>query len=91
MCLVLPARVLETNGQTAEVELHGGMRATASLELRPEVAAGQYVMVDRGLVLEVIAPEEVESILALYDEIGQLLLDADSAPALASVQGGERA
>ena len=25
MCLVLPARVLRVNGETADVELHGGM------------------------------------------------------------------
>ena len=91
MCLVLPAKVLAVNGQTAEVELHGGPRATVSLAVQPDVQAGQYVMVDRGLVLSAIEPDEVEAILAMYDEIGQMLAEADSAPDLASVQGGDRA
>jgi len=91
MCLVLPAKVLETHAETAEVELHGGMRATVSLAVTPDVTVGQYVMVDRGLILSVIEPDEVEAILAMYDEIGQMLMEADSAPELAWAQGGERA
>ncbi|MFN8633078.1 MAG: HypC/HybG/HupF family hydrogenase formation chaperone [Chloroflexota bacterium] len=91
MCLVLPARVLEVHGETAEVELHGGMLTTVSLAIRPDVTAGQYVMVDRGLVLEVIAPEEVEALLALYDEMGQMLTESDLAPEPARVQGDARA
>jgi hydrogenase expression/formation protein HypC len=91
MCLVLPAKVLEVNGQSAEVELHGGMRATVSLAVQPDVLVGQYVMVDRGLILSVIEPDEVEAILAMYDEIGQMLAEADAAPDLAWVQGGDRA
>jgi len=79
MCLVLPARVLAVNGQEAEVELYGGLRASVSLVLRPGVEVGQYVMVDRGLVLEVIEPAEAEAILAMYDEIGELIAAEESA------------
>jgi len=90
MCLVLPARVLAVNGETADVELHGGMAATVSLAVRPDLQVGQYVMVDRGLVLEVIEPAEVEAILAMYDEIGQMLAEADTAvPDFASAEGGK--
>jgi hydrogenase expression/formation protein HypC len=91
MCLVLPAKILEVNGQSAEVELHGGMRASVSLSVTPHAAVGQYVMVDRGLVIQVIEPGEVEAILAMYDEIGRLLAEADSAQEPAWIQGGERA
>lgn len=79
MCLVLPARVVAVNGDEAEVELYGGMLATASLALRPEVAVGQYVMVDRGLVLEIIEADEAAAILTMYEEIGEMLADADAA------------
>ncbi|MCC6178729.1 MAG: HypC/HybG/HupF family hydrogenase formation chaperone [Chloroflexi bacterium] len=72
MCLVLPARVLAVNGAAADIELYGGMRATVSLAVCPDVEVGQYVLVDRGLVLEVIAPDEAEAILAMYEEIGQM-------------------
>jgi hydrogenase expression/formation protein HypC len=91
MCLVLPAKMLAVHGATADVELYGGMQATVSLAVQPEVAVGQYVMVDRGLVLSVIESEEVETILAMYDEIGQLLAEADSTPDLAAMFGGDHA
>jgi hydrogenase expression/formation protein HypC len=79
MCLVLPARVLGVEGQSAEVELYGGMRATASLILRPNAAVGDYVIVDRGMVLEVIEPAEAEALLAMYAEIGDLLAAEEDA------------
>lgn len=91
MCLVLPAKVLAVHGQTADVELYGGMQATVSLAVQPDVAIGEYVMVDRGLVLSVIEPDEVETILAMYEEIGQLLTEADSAPDLDAMFGGDHA
>ncbi len=77
MCLVLPSRVVSVDGQQAEVELPGGMRAVVGLALHPDVAVGQYVMVDRGHVLEVIEPAEAEAILAMYQQIGDLLAEAD--------------
>ena len=79
MCLVLPARVIAVNGEEAELELHGGMRVNANISLKPEVVVGQFVLMDRGLVLEIIEPAEAEAIIAMYEEIGQLLDDADSA------------
>jgi len=77
MCLVLPARVVAVQGDEAEIELLGGSRASASLALRPETAVGQYVVVDRGLVLEIIEADEAETILAMYAEIGDLLAADD--------------
>ncbi len=79
MCLVLPALVIAVNGQEATVELHGGMQATANLTLRPNVAVGQFVMVDRGMVLEIIEAAEAAAIIAMYEEIGELLEAADGA------------
>ena len=91
MCLVLPAKVLAVRGQEADVEFHGGMQATVSLAVKPDVVIGQYVMVDRGIVLSVIEPDEVEAILAMYDEMGQSLAEADAAPDLARTRGDDGA
>jgi hydrogenase expression/formation protein HypC len=91
MCLVLPARVLAVNGQQAEVELVDGMRATVSLALKPEAAVGQYVVVDRGLVLEIIEAAEAEAILKLYEEIGQMWDEVDAAALLGESAGTESA
>jgi hydrogenase assembly chaperone HypC/HupF len=75
MCLILPAKVIAVDGPRAEVELHGGGRATVGCDLVQNVAAGDFVLVDRGLVLQVIAPAEAEAILAMYAEIGELLAE----------------
>ncbi|MCC7105587.1 MAG: HypC/HybG/HupF family hydrogenase formation chaperone [Chloroflexi bacterium] len=87
MCLILPARLLLIDGDEAVVELHGGMQARASLVLQPEASAGQYALVDRGLVLELIDEAEARAIVAMYDEIGNLLADAESAEALLGGEG----
>ncbi len=79
MCQILPARVVGVNGQEAQIELHGGMLTRASLALHPEVTVGQYVLFDRGVVLEVLEPAEAAAIIAMYEEIGQLLEEADAA------------
>ena len=77
MCLKLPARVISVDGLQAEVEMFGGMRITADTTLRPDVSAAQYVLVDRGLVIEIIDADEADAILAMYEEIGQMLAEAD--------------
>jgi hydrogenase assembly chaperone HypC/HupF len=87
MCLVLPARVVAVHADEVEIELPGGMRARAGLTLCPAVAVGQYVLVDRGLALKVIESAEAEAILALYDEIGQLL-EAEGEGGLALTPAG---
>jgi hydrogenase assembly chaperone HypC/HupF len=73
VCLVLPARVLSSAAQTAEIELYDGQRIVASTELTPEIKPGQYVLVDRGMVLRAIEPEEADAILAIYAEMADLL------------------
>jgi hydrogenase assembly chaperone HypC/HupF len=78
MCLVLPSRVTSVDGTNVEVELADGERVRVSGELRPDVAVGDYVLVDRGLVVETIAADEAQAILSMYAEIGALLEAEDA-------------
>lgn len=78
MCQILPARVIGIEGERADIELHGGVRATASCVLHSDLAIGDHVLVDRGIVLEKIAPEEAGAIVAIYAEINELLSEADA-------------
>jgi hydrogenase maturation factor len=57
--------------QAAEVmvELNDGQQMLASNLLSHEVAVGDYVLVDRGLVIQAISAAEAEAILALYAEM----------------------
>jgi hydrogenase assembly chaperone HypC/HupF len=78
MCLVLPSRVVAVLDKRVEVELADGQRAFVNAELKPDLRVGDYVLVDRGLVIETIAAEEAKAILQMYAEIGDLL-DAEDA------------
>jgi hydrogenase maturation factor len=70
--------VVAIDGENAQVELHGGLRATASCVLHSDLAAGDHVLVDRGIVLKKVEPEEAAAIVAIYAEIGELMKDVDA-------------
>jgi hydrogenase assembly chaperone HypC/HupF len=82
MCLVLPSRVVALSAKAAEVEveveLANGQRAVVDASLKPDLAIGDYVLVDRGVVIETIGPEEAQAILSMYREIGELLEAEDA-------------
>ena len=70
MCIPLVARVCAVDAERAEVELlSGGSLARVNSALYPEVCPGQHVLVDRGLIIELIEPEQAESLLAFYAEL----------------------
>ena len=79
MCLVLTARVLSVDGDRAEIEQPGSQRATVNCALWPEVEPGDYVLVDRGLIIERIEAAEAAAIMKIYAEIGDLLEGVDEA------------
>jgi hydrogenase expression/formation protein HypC len=56
----------------ADVELADGQRTTASIVLTPEVSVGDYVLLDRGFVIQTISADEAQTIMALYDEMSSL-------------------
>lgn len=78
MCQILPARVLAVDGELAEIELHGGARTSASLVLENALDVGDHVLVDRGVVVKKVAPDEAAAILAIYAEMDELLKEADA-------------
>jgi hydrogenase assembly chaperone HypC/HupF len=78
MCLILPSRVVAVNANEVEVELNDGQHAHASTVLTPNLAVGDYVLVDRGLVVEMIEADEAEEIVKMYREIGELLEAEDA-------------
>jgi len=68
MCLGVPARVLETDGELATVDV-GGARREVSLMLLDSVAAGDWVILHAGFAIQKLDPEEAEKTLALFREI----------------------
>ena len=68
MCLGIPARVMERNGDAAVVEL-GGVRREISLMLLNDVSVGEWVIVHAGFAIERLSEEEAEQTLSLLREI----------------------
>lgn len=67
MCLALPAKVLQIDGDTAIVSL-GGVKKQISLALVDGVKPGDYVIVHTGFALSTLDPVEAERTLALFRE-----------------------
>ncbi|MFP4560072.1 MAG: HypC/HybG/HupF family hydrogenase formation chaperone [Thiohalorhabdus sp.] len=72
MCLAVPGKVVEQEGdEIARVDF-GGVRKSVSLALVEDVAVGDYVLVHVGFALQRIDPEEAERTLALLAELDRL-------------------
>ncbi len=73
MCLAVPAKVLSISedGLSAEVEF-GTVRRTISLQLLPDVALGDYVLVHTGFAIATVDPEEARLTLELLAQMGDL-------------------
>jgi len=68
MCLGVPAKVVERNGDAAVVEL-GGVRREISLMLLDGISVGEWVIVHAGFAIEKLSEEEAEQTLSLFREI----------------------
>ncbi|MGH2534857.1 MAG: HypC/HybG/HupF family hydrogenase formation chaperone [Thermomicrobiales bacterium] len=79
MCLPLIAQVQSVDDSLAEVKLLEGQVVRVNATLQPEVKAGEYVLVDRGLILEVIAVAQVEEMLRFYTELSEMWAAEDAA------------
>jgi hydrogenase expression/formation protein HypC len=70
MCLAIPMKILERDGQRASVEM-GGARADILLTLVPEANPGDYVIVHAGYALEILDESEAMRTLELLRELGE--------------------
>ncbi|MEM2341441.1 MAG: HypC/HybG/HupF family hydrogenase formation chaperone [Candidatus Bathyarchaeia archaeon] len=68
MCLAVPARVVEVNGDLARVDFGGGVIREVNVSL-VDAKVGDYVLVHAGYAIQVLDEEEAEETLALWKEI----------------------
>jgi len=68
MCLAIPARVVEINGDTAKVDFGAGTVRDVNISL-VEARVGEYVIVHAGYAIEVLDQKAAEETLALWNEI----------------------
>jgi hydrogenase expression/formation protein HypC len=68
MCLAIPARVLNVEGNTATVDFGDGTKRGVNVSL-VDASVDEYVIVHAGFAIEVLDKEEAEKTLALWREI----------------------
>ena len=68
MCLAIPARILERNGDRAKVDFGEGTKRDVNVAL-VDANVGEYVIVHAGFAIEVLNKTEAEETLRLWSEI----------------------
>lgn len=68
MCLAIPAKVVEINGDMAKVDFGAGAMREINISL-VEAKIGEYVIVHAGYAIEVLDQKAAEETLALWNEI----------------------
>jgi hydrogenase expression/formation protein HypC len=68
MCLAIPAKVLEIQGDIAKVDFGQGVARDVNVML-VEAHVGEYVLVHAGYAIQVIDKEAAEETLRLWEEI----------------------
>lgn len=81
MCLPLIAQVLSVDERGAEIRLLEGQVTTVNAILEPDVKRGEYVLVDRGMIIEIVAAEQVQEMLDFYTELTNMYAAEDTAHA----------
>jgi len=64
MCLAIPMKVIEIEGEIAKAEVDGVVRQ-ARLDLLPEVVVGDYVLIHAGLAIARVDAQAAEETLEL--------------------------
>ncbi len=70
MCLAVPAKILEINGDLAKADFGGLVREVNVMLVNAKV--GDYVLVHAGYAIQVINEKEAEETLMLWKEILEL-------------------
>ncbi|MBS7653806.1 MAG: HypC/HybG/HupF family hydrogenase formation chaperone [Candidatus Bathyarchaeia archaeon] len=68
MCLAVPAKILEINGDLAKVDFGGGVMREVNIML-VDARVGDYVLVHAGYAIQVLDEKEAEETLMLWREI----------------------
>jgi hydrogenase expression/formation protein HypC len=68
MCLSIPARVVEIDGNMAKADV-GGMLREISIDLCPHVALGEYVLIHAGFAIQRVDEEEARQTLDLLRKL----------------------
>jgi len=68
MCLAIPAKVMNLNGDKANVDFGQGVLREVNVSL-VEAKVGDYVLVHAGYAIQIIEEEEAKETLSLWNSI----------------------
>lgn len=71
MCLGLPAKVVNIDGSSAEVEMMGVINKI-SVELLENVKVGDYVLVHAGCAIQIVDQDDAARTIDIFNEIREL-------------------
>lgn len=72
MCIGLPSKVIELNGETAIVEALGEQRQVSLILMNEPVKLGDYLLIQVGnFAVEVIEPERAEEAIAYLQDLAE--------------------
>lgn len=72
MCMAIPARVLEVNGERAYVA-GAQQRMEVGRALAPELDVGDWVLVNSGQIVTRLTPDEAEAIRQVIRELQEFM------------------
>jgi hydrogenase expression/formation protein HypC len=70
MCLSVPAKIVQVESNRAKAEV-GGLLREISIDLCPEVAVGEYVLIHAGFAIQRLDEKEAEETLDLLKQLIQ--------------------
>ena len=71
MCLSIPAKIVELEGNVATVDVMGNRRA-ADVSLVEEPQLGDYVLLHAGFAIEKMSAEDAAESLRIWEEIARV-------------------
>ncbi len=70
MCLAIPCRIVELNGEMAVGEV-GGVERDVSVMMTPGVKVGDYVIVHAGFAIQIVDQEEAKENLKILRQMAR--------------------
>jgi hydrogenase expression/formation protein HypC len=68
MCLSVPAKIVQVESNRAKAEV-GGLLREISIDLCPEVAVGEYVLIHAGFAIQRLDEKEAKETLDLLKQL----------------------
>ena len=68
MCLSVPAKIVQVESNMAKAEV-GGLLREISIDLCPEVAVGEYVLIHAGFAIQKLDEKEAKETLDLLKQL----------------------